>query len=56
MGIWKINCWFLVDILRTITVQSFVVVALLVLELAGGGGECQYDTPGTNVSENTLGF
>ena len=36
--------------------QSFIVVASLVLQLAGGGG-CQNDPLlGISVSENTLGF
>ena len=34
--------------------QSFAVVASLVLELAGGGSNCP--PLGTNVSENALGF
>ena len=37
--------------------QSFVLVASLVLELAGGGGGGGVKMHlGTNVSENTLGF
>ena len=50
MQIWKSNSWLLVEIARTITVQSFVVVTSLVLELVGG----QFHLS-TNVSENTLG-
>ena len=50
---WKFNGWVLVDIWRTVTVQSFFVLASLILELAGGS---KWLPPGTNVSENTSGF
>ena len=49
----KYYCWFLSSIWHTIIVQSFIVLASLVLELVGGS---QWPPLGTNVANKSLGL
>ena len=49
---WEFNGWVLIDIWRTITLQSFFVLAPLVLELAGG----QNDSPQALTFQKHLRF